>query len=395
MNGRQRGVALITVLLVVAIVTVVCAGLIARQQLAIRASSNQAQARQAYQYALGGEALAQGILTRDLKTPSAGGSDSEGSADEAGGGVTGGLGAQVDHLQEAWAKPLPTFPIDEGAITVRIEDLSGRFNLNSLVKTRAAGQPQIDPDNPGGAKANGKAKVRFERLLTFLEIKNNGYADRLIDWLDTQPERTGDNGAEDNEYLLADPPYRAGNRRLEDVSELRLLLGMKDEDYRRLLPYVAVLPADAKLNINTASAMVLASYVDGLDPARAQALVQGRPPAGYRTVQEFKSRIPGGGATPPSTPTGDGLAPDDGLGTAPGGGDGSGGGSGDEGLGVSSQYFQVISEVRVGDRRQVLVSTLQRQAASRDGRAASVRVLQRNLGQSVRLTPAAARDDKG
>ena len=62
---RQRGVALITVLLVVAIVTVVCAGMIARQQLSIRGTANQVQARQAWHYALGGEALAQSILRRE------------------------------------------------------------------------------------------------------------------------------------------------------------------------------------------------------------------------------------------------------------------------------------------------------------------------------------------
>ena len=55
---RQQGVALITVLLVVAIVTVVTAGIIARQQLSIRSSANQLTARQAWHYALGGEALA-------------------------------------------------------------------------------------------------------------------------------------------------------------------------------------------------------------------------------------------------------------------------------------------------------------------------------------------------
>ena len=64
---REQGVALITVLLVVAIATVVTAGMIARQQLSIRSSSNQLEARQVWHYALGGEALAQAILTRDLK----------------------------------------------------------------------------------------------------------------------------------------------------------------------------------------------------------------------------------------------------------------------------------------------------------------------------------------
>ena len=74
--SRQRGVALITVLLVVAIVTVVSAAMVARQQLSIRATSNQLQARQAWHYALGGEALAQAILARDLR--SAAGADGDG-----------------------------------------------------------------------------------------------------------------------------------------------------------------------------------------------------------------------------------------------------------------------------------------------------------------------------
>ena len=107
---RQRGVALITVLLVVAIVTVVCAGMIARQQLSIRGTANQVQARQAWHYALGGEALAQSILRRDLRA------SGNGSGQPA-----------VDHLLEPWALPQPAYDLDEGQgqVQIRIEDLAG------------------------------------------------------------------------------------------------------------------------------------------------------------------------------------------------------------------------------------------------------------------------------
>lgn len=367
MMRRQRGVALITVLLVVAIVTVVCAGLIARQQLAIRASSNQIQARQALQYALGGEALAQGILTRDLKAP--------GSAP----------GQGVDHPQEAWAQRLPTFPIEQGEITVRIEDLAGRFNLNSLVQARPGAQQDAgaDPQGAVDGAVNLAAVQQFQRLLVNLGIEQPAYANRLVDWLDGRPERYQDSGAEDNEYLLAEPAYRAGNRRIEDVSELRLLLGMTDEHYRRLLPHVSALPSDAALNVNTASAMVLASLRDDLTPGAAQALVQGRPAEGYRELGEFTQIIdnlapPRAGASqPPVDPNNpDALDP---------------GATGQVRLALNSQYFQVIAEVRVADRRQVMVSTLQRQAANGTDGAGSVRVLQRNFGLSVQLAPAAAR----
>ncbi|MFZ3183320.1 MAG: type II secretion system minor pseudopilin GspK, partial [Pseudomonas sp.] len=251
----QRGVALITVLLVVAIATVVTAGMIARQQLSIRSSSNQLSARQAWHYALGGEALAQAILARDLKQ---GGKQSP----------------PVDHLREAWARKQAPFDVDEGRISLQIEDLAGRFNLNSLVVNR-----EVIP----------QARKRFERLLRNLQIDPQ-YAARLVDWLDEGQEPSGASGAEDNQYLLLQPPYRTGNRRLQDVSELRLLLELSERDYRRLQPYVSALPADTKLNVNTASALVLSTLSDTLSLQQAQELVQARGAEGYRTPAEFTAQ---------------------------------------------------------------------------------------------------------
>jgi general secretion pathway protein K len=309
--NRQRGVALLTVLLVVSIVTIICAGLIARQQLAIRSSANQVLTRQAWHYALGGEALGQAVLLRDLKAP---GSDPRNP---------------VDHPLEDWGKPLPAFPIDEGEISVRIEDLAGRFNLNSLVQD---------------GQTNKVAVERFNRLLQRLQIET-AYAERLVDWLDKDQEPTGEYGAEDNQYLLMQPPYRNASQEMQDPSELRLLLGMSEDDYRLLLPFVAALPAKVPLNVNTASAMVLSSLSDSLDTGSAQALIVGRGRDGYADVQSFLEQ--------PAM-----------AGTAVKG----------AGLAVGSSYFQVSSDVRLADRRQVLFSTLQRDAKG------DVRVLRRDLG---------------
>jgi general secretion pathway protein K len=313
---KQRGVALITVLLVVAIATVVTAGMIARQQLSIRSSSNQLSARQAWHYALGGEALAQALLARDLKL--AGGNPSQ----------------QVDHLREAWARKLAPFEVDEGRISVQIEDLAGRFNLNSLVVNQ---------------HVNDTARQRFRRLLQALKI-DPLFADRLVDWLDKNPELSGGSGAEDNEYLLLQPAYRAANRRLQDVSELRLLLELSERDYRRLLPYVSALPEDVRLNVNTASAVVLSTLVQGMSLQSAQELVQGRGAQGYRSPADFM-------AQPTLAAAGNQL----------------------NDLAVNSRFFQARSEVQLGERKRVLVSVLQREA---DGR---VLVLQRDLGQSAKV----------
>ena len=313
---KQRGVALITVLLVVAIATVVTAGMIARQQLSIRSSSNQLSARQAWHYGLGGEALAQALLVRDLKQ--SGGQQS----------------APVDHPREAWARKQAPFEVDGGRISVQIEDLAGRFNLNSLVVN---------------TQENPVARQRFERLLVALKI-DPLFAARLVDWLDKGQQLSGGSGAEDNEYLLLQPAYRAANRRLQDVSELRLLLELSEADYQRLLPYVSALPEDVRLNVNTASAVVLSTLVQGMSLQSAQELVQGRGAQGYRSPADFM-------AQPTLAAAGNQL----------------------NDLAVNSRFFQARSEVQLGERKRVLVSVLQREA---DGR---VLVLQRDLGQSAKV----------
>ncbi|UUY07335.1 type II secretion system minor pseudopilin GspK [Pseudomonas sp. J452] len=316
--SSQRGVALVTVLLVVSLVTVVCAGLIARQQFSIRSSANQLATQQAWHYALGGEALGQAVLLRDLKAP---GSDPR---------------EPIDHPLESWATPLPAFPIEQGELAVRIEDLAGRFNLNSLVQD---------------GKVNQLAVERFSRLLLRLQIESP-YAERLVDWLDQDQEPTGEYGAEDNQYLLAQPSYRTAGHEMQDASELRLLLGMSEDDYRLLLPYIVALPAKVPLNVNTASALVLSSLSDVLDTGAAQALIEARGRDGYPNVRAFLDQ---------SAMAGTGVK--------------------EVGLAVGSMYFQVRSEVWLAERRQALLSTLQR-----DSRGV-VRVLRRDLGQPGSLGP--------
>jgi general secretion pathway protein K len=309
---RQQGVALITVLLIVAVVTVVMAGLIARQQVSIRSTANQLQVRQAWQYAQGGETLAKALLRRDF--------------------LQDDRQAPLDHLGEVWAQPLPPFGLDDGGqLLIRVEDASGRFNLNSLVR---------------GQQADEQAIAQFRRLLLRLQIEEP-YAERLRDWLDPDQETSGAYGAEDNQYLLAQPPYRAANRIIGDPSELRLLLGMREDHYRRLRPYVSALPSEVRINVNTAGAMVLSTLADSLTPELAQTLVLARGRQGFRDLQSFLTQ-----------PALAGLNLEG------------------QNFSLQSDFFQVVSEVRLGDRRQILVSQLQR---GRNGRA---RVLSRDSGQN-------------
>ena len=70
-------------------------------------------------------------------------------------------------------------------------------------------------------------------------------------------------------------------------------LGLDAETVRRLQPYVILLPEPTPLNVNTASAEVIAGVVAGLDPGSAKRVVNRRP---FRALQDLRSDIQGEGA---------------------------------------------------------------------------------------------------
>jgi general secretion pathway protein K len=83
--------------------------------------------------------------------------------------------------------------------------------------------------------------------------------DSLLDWID--PDRfERPNGAEDLFYSAADRPYTARNYALQYKEELGFIRGMDPELYRKVSPYVTLLP-NLGFNPNTASDEVLMAYL--------------------------------------------------------------------------------------------------------------------------------------
>jgi len=178
----------------------------------------------------------------------------------------------TDHLGESWAMGLPTLPVEGGTIKVSIEDAQGRFNLNSVV-------------NPANLQV-------LSRLLQVLRLDPQ-LANAVLDWIDTNSDALP-GGAEDVDYLNLNPPYRAANRPIASVDELRLIRGFDAKTVAALLPYVTVLPGTTgDINVNTASPVVLAALVQGLDLPTAQRIAEQRV-GSYKTIDEFKAKLPGG-----------------------------------------------------------------------------------------------------
>lgn len=243
---QEKGVALITVMLILSLATILAVSMSSRQQLDIHRSANIINFEQSYQYILGAEIWAEQFLKRDL-------SDNK-----------------IDSLNDDWATVLPPLPIEGGSMSGQLEDLQARFNINNLVQNGKTQKIYVD---------------RFKRLLRNLEL-NEDLASVIVDWLDPN-EQVGFLGAEDNEYLNLSPAYRTSNQAMEDVSELLLIKGMGRESYEKLRPFVCVLKSEANINVNTATAEVLSSIVKGLTVEDAKELIKERNKDVYEKIEDF------------------------------------------------------------------------------------------------------------
>jgi general secretion pathway protein K len=85
---------------------------------------------------------------------------------------------------------------------------------------------------------------------------------------------------------------------LASVNELIRVKGMSKEVLEQLRPYVTALPQGTRLNVNTASAEVLAALVEGMTLEEAHALVALRERVWFRDSGEFERALPHGLSTP-------------------------------------------------------------------------------------------------
>lgn len=247
---RQRGIALIMALVIVAITMLIATAIFWDTHLAMRRTGNVLRYDQGWQYLRGAEDWAVHILRRDAEQSS-----------------------QIDHAGEAWATPLAGLPIEGGQLGGQISDLQGRFNLNNLA-------------HPDPAQREFYRK-QFRRLLDQLQIVEPlEYA--VQDWVDADNEPAGLNGAEDGFYLRNTPAYRTPDLLMASVSELRRVAGVTPEIFNLLAPHVTALPRyDAAINVNTAGIPVLVSLSEQCTPDTVARAVETRAGKPFENVDEY------------------------------------------------------------------------------------------------------------
>ncbi len=273
----QRGVALLTVLLLVAVMSVLAMAMLDEVRFATRRARNVQSVTQAQWHALGAEALArQTILRIDAAQP--------GRTTLAG----GWNGRSV---------PLPIEDGERGMATLRIRDAGNCFNLNSVVEGTVEQWQRRE--------LGARQYFALLHALEFDDAQARQLVDTLVDWIDSDATPSPA-GAEDAHYAHREPTSRTAAGLLADTSELRAIAGYSASAYARVRPYVCALP-DAglsPLNLNTLGpddAPLLSMLTLGaLDAAQARRAIAGRPAGGWTDAAAFWSQPLLAAAAPPN-----------------------------------------------------------------------------------------------
>ena len=306
---RQRGVAVITALLLTTLAISIVASLFWQQQVQVRSMENQRLHLQTHWILRGALDWSTLVLRQDA----------------------------YDHprytaLTHVWATPLAETRLDQyierervegevfdASLSGSIQDATSRYNLRNLASTTGT-RTAIDAAN----------LAIFQRLLTNLQI-NPALAKTAANLIaGSQPvivpagtvdpvtgqetggqerdpaeagnpdagavDGTGSDGAPDADQAATLPVSRTGlgtPMKFLEVEDLLAVRGMTPEMLEKLRPYVIVLPEPTPINVNTASAEVLAAVIPNFSLSEANALLARRRNVPWADIGNFQTGITG------------------------------------------------------------------------------------------------------
>ena len=245
----QRGVALLTILLLVVSITVVAGAMLASQKIAIRRSGLLFNQNQLLQDINAGQQLAVTMIRADAKLN------------------------DTDSQQDIWAKPVPPYTFGTHSISIELRDEASRFNINNLYHNGA-----VDAD----------ALAVFQRLLTQLNLAPD-IAIAVLDYQDTDSEVYQDGGDESVVYSQQSnnsAESNLPNQALVSIDQLQNVKGVNVEVLAALRPYITTVPYYLPININTASPVLLAALIDGGTSKQMQTLVDLRAKQAFTSIDD-------------------------------------------------------------------------------------------------------------
>ncbi len=259
----QKGVALLVVLLMMALMTTIAATMTNRLFINANRLESQLHYQQSYWYAMSVEALASYAIKESF---------------EDGDTVT---------LSQSWAVRDQIYPLDGGQAHGNIYDRQACFNVNAFRDIKVV--------------QNGTTPVLVTALQQLIESQGiDSYEAEVAaastwEYIDTDDNVQSTVGVEDGEYLARRMPHVAPNSYIADISEWRAVNAVSQNMYEKVSPFLCAIPTNNLLiNVNTLSEddgpILAALFHPMLTVDQAKQLIESRDPIdGWKDVESFMS----------------------------------------------------------------------------------------------------------
>ncbi|MEO8836301.1 MAG: type II secretion system minor pseudopilin GspK [Caldimonas sp.] len=264
-HGRQQGAALLTAMMIVALVATLAGSMVWQQWRAVQVEAAERARAQSAWILSGALDWARLILRED------------------------GRNGAIDHLGEPWAVPLAearlstflaadkdnTDDAPDAFLSGAITDAQARYNLTDLVNGN-----RVDPVE----------LAAFSRLCETVGVSVDvatRIADGLRDASPPLPAQAAASGA--SAAAESAPPPPADPPLMPRSTPQLAWLGIDPEALRTLEPYVVILPEKTFVNVNTASREVLSAVIPNLDLASAERIVQARQRKPMRSLADIQA----------------------------------------------------------------------------------------------------------
>lgn len=256
---KQSGIALVSVMAAIAVITAIITALTYRQQLDIGVQSYGLHKNQAILNVLSVESIAMGMLT----------------------GKAEGDSNVYDYYDESWAKPIIGLNIGGTNTTFMIFDAQAKFNLNNL--------------NTRGANRNNA-----RNLVRLIFQKDGQKYGRTYDEINRWISPSKGSISTDKQYTLETDrfdKYRVAHAPMVSINELRLMRGLREkEDLQEIIvemnDYFSFLPTInnyVKININTAGEELLTQTLKYFNSQTSVTSLLSRRP--FTSINSFCSSV--------------------------------------------------------------------------------------------------------
>jgi general secretion pathway protein K len=258
-KSRQKGVALILVLVSLALLSVLSVELLVASRVDIRIGRNARDRMQAEALARSGArfGLLRLMLYREVKNKVS---------------EQKNLPIAPTLVEGIWSAPLPPLPLPgmekviwPGSMITSISSEGSKIPINLLDGNESRGS-NIETQQ----SVREQLKKLIEGMLqdedfdkTYRGLKPEELIDPIQDWVDSDSDRL-QGGDENGPYDRGDRPYRARNDRMSSLTELHMLENWNDDLVRRIAPHLSVLNTRLEINPNYVSGERLKSFAPAL-----------------------------------------------------------------------------------------------------------------------------------